>query len=102
VLDLFSKITNMKSLRGKKVLIKKPIIKRDSLIEFTPAMEAEYEQSMIKKYSKLEVYAVGDDVMDIKAGDLVYIGASIAHSEIIDIEGELFFLVNEQSISIIW
>jgi hypothetical protein len=92
----------MKALLGKRVLIKKPVIKRESLIEFTPAMEAEYEQDMMKKYSQLEVFAVGNTVTDVKAGDLVYIGSAIAHAEVLEIEGNLYFMVNEQSISIIW
>jgi hypothetical protein len=92
----------MKAVLGKRIIIKKPVIKRESLIEFTPAMEAEYEQEMMKKYSQLEVFAVGNAVTDVKAGDLVYVGSSIAHAEVLEIEGNLYFMVNEQSISIIW
>ncbi|NDC95285.1 hypothetical protein EB118_15105 [bacterium] len=92
----------MQKIRGKKVLIKKPVIKKESLIEFTPAIEAQYEKDMIAKYSKLEVAAVGSDVTDIKSGDLVYVGAAIAHSEVIQIEEEFFFLVPEHQVSIIW
>jgi hypothetical protein len=92
----------MQKVRGKKVLIKKPVIKKESLIEFTPQMEADYEKDMLAKYTKLEVTAVGSDVTDIKPGDLVYVGAAIAHSEVIQIEEEMFFLVHEQQVSIIW
>jgi len=92
----------MQKVRGKRVLIKKPVIKKESLIEFTPQMEAEYEKDMLAKYTKLEVTAVGSDVTDIKPGDLVYVGAGIAHSEVIQIEEEFFFLVHEQQVSIIW
>ena len=92
----------MKAVLGKRVIIKKPVIKKESLIEFTPAMEAEHEQEMMKKYSQLEVFAVGNAVTDVKAGDLVYVGSAIAHSEVLEIEGNIYFLVNEQAISIIW
>ena len=92
----------MKAVLGKRVIIKKPVIKKESLIEFTPAMEAEYEQEMMKKYSQLEVFAVGNAVTDVKAGDLVYVGSAIAHSEVLEIEGNIYFMVNEQAISIIW
>ncbi len=92
----------MQKVRGKRVLIKKPVIKKESLIEFTPQMEADYEKDMLAKYTKLEVTAVGSDVTDIKPGDLVYVGAAIAHSEVIQIEEEMFFLVHEQQVSIIW
>ena len=92
----------MQKVRGKRVLIKKPVIKRESLIEFTPAMEAEYERDMMMKYTKLEVADVGNEVTDIKPGDLVYVGAAIAHSEVIQIEEEFFFLVPEHAVSIIW
>ena len=92
----------MQKVRGKRVLIKKPVIKKESLIEFTPAMEAEYEKEMMMKYSKLEVFAVGNDVTDIKPGDLVYVGSAIAHSEVIQIEEDFYFLVPDQAVSLIW
>lgn len=92
----------MQKVRGKRVLIKKPVIKKESLIEFTPAMEAEYERDMMMKYTKLEVAEVGNEVTDIKPGDLVYVGGAIAHSEVIQIEEEFFFLVPEHAVSIIW
>ena len=92
----------MQKVRGKRVLIKKPIVKRDSLIQLTPEVEAALEKETLAKYTKLEVSAVGNDVTDIKPGDLVYVGAAIAHSEVIQIEEEIFFLVPEHQVSIIW
>jgi hypothetical protein len=89
-------------IRGKRIIIKKPVIKKESLIEFTPNMEAEYEKDMMMKYTRLEVTAVGSDVTDIKPGDLVYVGAAIAHSEVIQIEEDFFFIVPEHAVSLIW
>jgi hypothetical protein len=92
----------MQKVRGKRILIKKPIVRKESLIELTPEMEASLEKDLMMKYSKLEVFAVGDDVTDIKPGDLVYVGAAIAHSEVIQIEEDFFFLVPDHAVSIIW
>ena len=92
----------MKAIRGKGVLIKKPVIKKDSLIQLTPEMEASLEKDMLALYTKLEVHAVGDGVSDIKPGDQVYVGAAIAHSEVIQIEDAIFFLVPDHQIKIIW
>ncbi len=92
----------MQKVRGKRVLIKKPVVRKDSLIELTPEMEADLEKDLMMKYSKLEVFAVGDDVTDIKPGDLVYVGSAIAHAEIIQIEEDIYFLVPDQAVSLIW
>lgn len=92
----------MQKVRGKRILIKKPIVRKESLIELTPEMEASLEKDLMMKYSKLEVFAVGNDVTDIKPGDLVYVGAAIAHAEIIQIEEDVYFLVPDHAISIIW
>jgi hypothetical protein len=92
----------MQKVRGKRVLIKKPVVRKDSLIELTPEMEADLEKDLMMKYSKLEVFAVGNDVTDIKPGDLVYVGSAIAHSEVIQIEEDFYFLVPDQAVSLIW
>jgi hypothetical protein len=92
----------MQKVRGKRVLIKKPVVRKDSLIELTPEMEADLEKDLMMKYSKLEVFAVGNDVTDIKPGDLVYVGSAIAHAEIIQIEEDIYFLVPDQAVSLIW
>ena len=92
----------MQKIRGKRVLIKKPVVKKDSVIELTPEIQAALDKELMAQYTKLEVAAVGNEVTDIKPGDLVYVGAAIAHSEVIQIEEEIFFLVPDHVISIIW
>jgi hypothetical protein len=89
------------TVRGKRVLIKKPK-KIESPIQLTEEMEKSLEKDLIKTWSKLEVAAVGEDVSGIKPGDKVYVGSALAHSEILEIDGEHYFMVNEQSIAVIW
>lgn len=89
------------TLRGKRVLIQKPP-KVESPIQLTEAQQKEIEKDLIKTWTKLTVEAVGDEVTNIKPGDKVYVGAALAHAEVIEIDNNYYFMVNEQSVSIIW
>lgn len=89
------------TLRGKRVLIQKPA-KVESPIQLTEAQQKEIEKDLIKTWTKLTVEAVGDEVTNIKPGDKVYVGTALAHAEVIEIDNNYYFMVNDQSISIIW
>ena len=91
----------MKLLRGKRILIEKPEVP-ESQFTLTEKIEKDIERDLIKSWSKLKVFSVGDQVTDIKAGDLVYVGTALQHAEVIDIDDKLYFMVNEAAVSIIW
>jgi quercetin dioxygenase-like cupin family protein len=57
----------------------------------------------MKKWTKLTVYAVGEDVTTIKAGDVVYIGVNaIKGAEAIEVDGGIKLMVSEYDIAIVW
>jgi hypothetical protein len=62
-------------------------------------------QEAAKLWNKLTVYAVGDKVEEVKAGDQVYIRTAALNMETverIDIDGEIKLVLNEGDIIIIW
>jgi len=60
-----------------------------------------YEE--MKAWNRLTIYAVGDKVEDVVAGDVVYIAVSqLEHAEKVDIDGSVKLMLNEMDIAIIW
>jgi hypothetical protein len=89
-------------LVGTRILLKKPV-KPDSKIVLTPEGEAQLEKDMMKQWTALEVYAVGEDVSLVKPSDKVYIPAIILqNTEIIEVEGETRLMIAERDIAIVW
>lgn len=88
-------------LHGKRILIEKPM-KPESQVILTPEAEQAMEQDWMKSWTKLKVHAVGPDCTQVQAGDLVYVGNALTNSELIDIDGTLYFLVNEAAVCITW
>jgi hypothetical protein len=92
----------MKSLRGKRVLVSVPELKK-SPVELSAKDEEMIMQEAMKKWQKLTIHAVGDEVTDIKAGDLVYIQTyALESGEKIEVDGAIKILTNESAIAIIW
>ena len=93
-------------LRGNRVMLDKPEKKQEEgkldLI-LTDEMEKQQEQDMMKEWTHLNVYAVGVDVTDVKAGDKVYVRTGALHNaEIIDMEGAIKMMVTVHDIVMIW
>jgi hypothetical protein len=92
----------MKTLRGNRILINRPEVK-ESALELSEKDKALVEADYRKTWSSLEVFAVGEKVEDIKAGDLIYVRATALElSEKIEVDGKLKFMVHEQDVAIIW
>lgn len=89
-------------LLGKRILISIP--KRpESVIELTPETERQLEMEMIKQWSKLEVFEIGQDVEKIAKGDSVYVSTNVlTNGERITIGDDVKMLVNEYDVSIVW
>ena len=57
----------------------------------------------MKKWTRLEVFAVGEDVATIKAGDSVYISvAAIKGAEVIEVEETIKLMLSEYDVAIVW
>lgn len=89
-------------LRGKRVLISTPELKKSAL-ELSASDEDMIMRDAMKQWQKLEVFAVGDEVTNLNAGDLVYIQTyALESGERIEIEGNIKFLVPDTAVAIIW
>lgn len=92
-----------KQLRGKRVMIQKPESEKKSIIELTPEVEAQLEKEAIAKWTRLKVYAVGTEVTDIVAGDEVYITPGVlAAAEIFKVDEEIFMIVPDHAVAVIY
>jgi hypothetical protein len=97
-------MNKFKSLRGRTILLDVPQRKK-SIVELSAKDEEAIMQEAAKLWNKLTVYAVGDKVEEVKAGDQVYIRTSALNMEQverIDIDGEIKLVLNEGDIIIIW
>lgn len=89
-------------LRGRRVLIDLPE-KKESVLELSEKDKAMIEEDEMKKWTGLNVHAVGEDVTEIKPGDKVYLTISaIQDAERLLIGDDVKLMVNEGSIAIIW
>ena len=93
-----------KSLRGRTILLDVPQRKK-SVIELSAKDEEAIMQEAAKLWSKLTVYAIGDKVEEVKAGDKVYVRTSALNMETverIEIDGEIKLVLNEGDVIIVW
>lgn len=101
--ELFEKLkTNTMQLKGRRVLLNKPEVK-ESQFELSESDKHALEMDMRKTWTKLEVYAIGDDVESVKVGDKVYMGITgLQTSEAVELEDGVKLMVAERDIAIIW
>ena len=94
--------TAFKSLKGRRVLVNQPEMK-ESAIQLSEADKAHIEQESMKKWTRLEVYAVGEDVTTLAAGDSVYVSVNaIKGAEVIEVEKSIKLMLSEYDIAIVW
>jgi hypothetical protein len=93
-----------KMLRGRTILVDMPV-RKESAIKLSEKDEEYIMAEAMKMWNKLTVYAVGDKVEDVKAGDIVYIRTAALNLEVverIEIDGSMKFVLNEGDVVIIW
>jgi len=89
-------------LKGKRVLLSRPVLEK-SAIELTPEVQASLDQENMKKWTHLEVFAIGDQVTDINVGDVVYLPkGAIEQCDVLDVEGEVKLMTSDFQIAIVW
>ena len=92
----------MKSLRGKRLLLTMPELKK-SAVELSAKDEEAIMQEAMKKWLKLEVFAIGNEVTDINVGDYVYVQTyALESGEKIEIDNSIKLMVSENAVAIIW
>ena len=90
------------TVRGSRVLLNQPDIK-EPVIELSPEDKKAFDEEQLKKFTQIEVFAVGNSVENLNPGDFVYVSPYYLQSaQIIEIEGEPKLLIREQDIDIIW
>ena len=91
-----------KSLEGRRILINQPEMK-ESAIELSDADKAHIEQEAMKKWTRLEVYAVDTEVSTVEKGDVVYISVNaIKGAEVVEIDNSIKLMVSEYDVAIVW
>jgi hypothetical protein len=93
-----------KQLRGRTILLDVPK-RKESAIQLTAKDEDMIMQEAAKLWNKLNVYAIGDKVEEIKVGDKVYVRTSSLNMEVverIEIDGEIKLVLNEGDVIIVW
>lgn len=89
-------------LRGSRVLLDQPEY-REFALELSEEVKRQIIEEETKRHAKLNVYAVGDDVTDIKPGDSVYVSPStLAMAEVVDLDGQIKIMVRAMDIALIW
>jgi hypothetical protein len=93
----------MKKLIGTRVLITKPV-KPESTIVISPEMEDALEREIMKKWTHLEVYAIGSEVTSVSVGDSVYVPSySLQSADLIELDDlSTKMMISERDIAIIW
>ena len=93
-----------KLLRGRTILLDIPK-KKETGLQLSAKDEDDIMQEAMKMWSKLNVFAVGDKVEEVKVGDKVYVRTNALNLEVverIDIDGETKLVLNEGDVVIIW
>ena len=90
----------MKNLRGKRVLITVPELKKSN-IAISEKDEEMMMQEAMKKWQSLEIFAVGDEVEGLKKEDMVYVQTyALESGEKIEVEGKMRILVPDTAIAL--
>ena len=91
-----------KSLKGVRVLLTLP--PRDTKgIELSPELKEELDREYAAQLDKLDVYAVGDAVLDIKPGDKVYVPTEeLKRGTFVNINDEPKLMVTSLAIALVW
>lgn len=93
-----------KLLRGRTILLDVPK-KKETTLQLSAKDEDAIMQEAMKMWGKLNVFAVGDKVEDVKVGDKVYVRTGALNLEVverIDIDGETKLVLNEGDVVIVW
>jgi len=76
---------------------------KKSNIEISDAQQRELDMQLMKQWTKLTVFEVGDEVDTINAGDKVYVYVnSLANAEVLEVDGSKKMIVSLPEIVVVW
>jgi uncharacterized paraquat-inducible protein A len=89
-------------LKGKRVLLSRPVIGK-SAIEISPEVQESLDRENMKKWTNLEVFAVGELVENIKVGDRVYVPkGALERCDVVDVNNEVKLMISDFDVAIVW
>ena len=96
-------MADFKVLRGNRLLLDLPE-KEESKVILDKETEATLNNEYLLKFDKLTVYAVGDLIIDIKAGDKVFVDPLALRSKIITVSicGKDKLVVSPFDVILVW
>ena len=69
----------------------------------TPEVQAQLDQEMMIKWTRLTIFAVGSEVADLKSGDEVYVSAGmLANAELVQLDGVDYMMVQDHAVAIVY
>lgn len=87
---------------GKRIYLDMPNLP-ETKIELSPEFKKQQKEELAKKFDKLAVFAVGDEVTKVKAGDIVCVDPfGLQRGRILVIDNEERISVVEDEILHIW
>lgn len=94
--------TTFSKLLGTRILLNKPL-KPESVIQLSAEAEAELEREMMQKWTRLEVFAAGDEVTQVRPGDKVYVPTQyLQHADVVQLDDSIKLMIAERDIAIVW
>jgi len=83
--------------------LERVLYRKKSSISISEKDEEMMMQDAMKKWQSLEVFAVGNEVEDVKKGDMVYAQSyALETGEKVEVEGKMKILIPDNAIAIIW
>lgn len=90
------------TVKGHRVLLNRPK-REERLIQLAPEMEEEMNMKELIGLKHLEVYAIGEEVTNVKVGDVVYVNLMYLQSaELLEVEDTQKIMVRDSDIAIVW
>jgi co-chaperonin GroES (HSP10) len=92
-------------LLGKRVLIPFPTVEKKVDLILTNSQTKEQEEELIRKYLKIPVLAVGNEVDRVKVGDEIYVPARClapGRADAIEIDDERYYIIQEVDIAAVY
>ena len=90
------------TVKGHRVLLNRPK-REERLIQLTPEMEEELNMKELIGLKHLEVYAIGEEVTNVKVGDVVYVNLMYLQSaELVEVDGAERIMVRDSDIAFTW
>ena len=90
------------TVRGTRVILTPPVIKESS-IEVDEKLKKEILEEQMKKWTRLDVFAIGEEVTGIEVGNQVFVNPLfIRNAENIEIDGQVKIIVRAADVSVVW